>query len=363
MLFEADQENESVIPLESLSWRPKELDLENYIIPEENSDEVLLEKSIFSDEDFLFIGNQVTAPGNRGRDCRADILALDSTGRLVIIELKRDEGYLGVEMQALQYLAAFSTLKGQNFLDYFSQKYPLIQENVEQFMEESFQIEDINQQSRIILIAQHFDTALFSMGEWLSSKGTAFRCIQYFPFKIGEKYLLGFSIAFDRSPEPLYGVQFHHPFKRHKSAYFWHNIGDSTNEWWKTLVKKGQIRASFQNQPGDQGEKTLKRYIKGDKIIAYASNGPGAIGWGIVEDPSSYQLLKPSENNRSDNKLCHKLDITWKATAHRLTEGISYKTFDEKFNLHFPLRTSVRIKDEENAKKLIAKLNDKLLPK
>ncbi|MEA3351710.1 MAG: hypothetical protein U9Q82_13915 [Chloroflexota bacterium] len=358
MLFKVDQDNKSIKTVEGASWAPEELDLEKYILPAENSDDVLLNKAIFSDEEFLVIGNQITVPGGK----RADILALDSTGSLVIIELKRKEGHIGVDMQALQYLAACSTLKGQTLIDYFCKKYPLLQENIEQFREDSFQIEDINQQSRIILVAQHFDTALFSMGEWLSSKGTAFRCIQYFPFAIGDKHLLGFSIAFDRSPDPLYGIQFHHPFKHTTTGYFWHNIGKPpTDKWWKTLVKRGEIPTGFQNQPGDQGEKTLKRYIKGDTIIAYASDGPGAIGWGIIDDPNSYQLLKPSENDRLDNRLCHRLSITWEATASTLSDGVSYQTFNDKFDLYFPRRTSVRIKDKdkENAKKLTQELSQR----
>ncbi|MEA2007730.1 MAG: hypothetical protein U9O54_01300, partial [Chloroflexota bacterium] len=126
MLFEVDNKNKSIKPVERSSWVPKELELEKYILPAENSDEVLLNKDIFSDEEFLVIGRQVTVPG----DGRADILALDSTGRLVIIELKRDEGRLGIDMQALQYLAACSMLKGHDFINYFEKTHPGLLEDI-----------------------------------------------------------------------------------------------------------------------------------------------------------------------------------------------------------------------------------------
>ena len=61
-------------------------------------------------------------------------------------------------------------------------------------------------------------------------------------------------------------------------------------DWWRTLKERGEICASFDNQSGDRGEKILKSYVAGDRVIAYASRH-GAIGWGIIEQPASYRLL------------------------------------------------------------------------
>ena len=100
-------------------------------------------------------------------------------GNSVIIELKRKNSPLGVETQALQYLADFSKFKGQAFIKRFLADNPGLEENIYGFLGDEVKTEDINKNSRIILLARSFDPTLFSMGEWLSSRGIAFRCIEY----------------------------------------------------------------------------------------------------------------------------------------------------------------------------------------
>ena len=65
------------------------------------------------------------------------------------------------------------------------------------------------------------------------------------------------------------------------------------------MKSTGQITASFSCQPGDEGERLLKRYVKGDTIIAYAK-WHGAVGWGTIENPKSYRLI---EKGSADDKL------------------------------------------------------------
>ena len=116
MLFRIDSNQDRMAPVEQ-NWRPRELDLESYLLPTDESDEPILESSVFG-EPLLVIQRQVRT--RQGK--RADILALDRRGRLVIVELKRDRGQLGVETQALQYLAAFSAYRGKQFIEHFSRQ-------------------------------------------------------------------------------------------------------------------------------------------------------------------------------------------------------------------------------------------------
>ena len=85
----------------------RELELERYLLPGD-TDEPLLAQSGFS-EPLLLVSNQVRTRQSK----RADILALDQAGCSVVIELKRHRGSMGVDTQALQYLAAFSTFKAK----------------------------------------------------------------------------------------------------------------------------------------------------------------------------------------------------------------------------------------------------------
>ena len=139
---------------------------------------------------------------------------------------------------------------------------------------------------------------------------------------------------------------------------FWHNIARANDDWWQFLVQQQQIPACFKNEPGDQGEKILTSYISGDKIIAYAK-GYGAVGWGVVENPNSYRLIVKGDSGDKLNGNClHRLNIKWKATAQKLSDGIRPDVIREKFDIYHPLSTSVTI-DNRKGEKLINYISEK----
>ncbi len=345
MIYEID---EGVLkPVYQSKWTPKELELEKYLTYSESEVEIISHP--YFGEPLIKLGTQVRLAGKK----RADIIALDKKGNSVIIELKQGTGKLGVDTQALQYLADMSRYRGRNFL----KKFPNITEDtVSGFCGSDAVIEELNTQTRIILLAQDFDPALYSMGEWLSSKGVAFRCIRYTPFEKSGTRMLSFSVAFDRSPGSLFDLSFSSKFR--EPAIFWHNIARANHEWWDFLRKEGQIPACFDNMPGDQGEKVLSKYIEGDRIIAFAK-GYGAVGWGIVENPN-YRLLKLGDKSDKLSGDCrHRIDIKWKAAASVLQDGLSVDVIREKFNIYHPISTSVSI-PRQNGEQLIQALSSHL---
>ncbi len=346
MLFEI--KNQKLRRVNS-DWNPYELEIEKYIIETDQEGNEFLSRYVFG-EDLLLISNQVKT----GLKKRVDILALDRFGNGVIVELKRDRA-LGAETQVLQYLAELSKFKGTNFIKHFS-NIPNLEEKIRGFLDNSMNVDDINKNMRIILIARRFDNALLAMGEWLSNRNIPFKCISYSPVELENRRFISFSVVFDRAPETIsiYPLTFN--FIARDPGIFWHNIAYEDNDWWKFLVRRGQIPACFENSPGDEGERILKSYIKGDKIVAYAS-GYGAIGWGLIEDPNSYRLLKPGDkDDKLDGECLHRLNIKWMATANTLDEGISARDVREKFGIFHPLRTSVAI-DRTKGEKLIEALN------
>lgn len=347
MLFEIDKNTLSRI---HSVWAPKELELEQYLITSTNTEAPILEPSVFG-ESLLLISNQVKTRSKK----RADILALDRGGNSVIVELKRNEGSLGVETQALQYLSDFANYKGRNFIKRFSKDSPNLEENILSFMGGDAKIDDINKNSRIILIARSFDPTIYSMGEWLSDKGISFRCIEYLPVQLQElkdRRFLSFSIAFDRSCESIFPISLKSTVR--EPGIFWHNIARANDSWWHFLVQEGQIPACFDDEPGDQGERILTSYINGDRIVAYAK-GYGAVGWGVVENTNSYKLIKNGESGDKLNGSClHRLSVTWKATAPKLSEGVKPDIIREQFEIYHPLSTSVAINIKRGEKLLDA---------
>jgi hypothetical protein len=359
MIFQVKDGNLTRLQAQS-KWALGELELEKYLIakspedPEDSKIELLNEQFFGETQPLLLLGHQVrTRPGKR-----SDIYALDQAGNVVIIELKRDTGKLGVETQALQYLADVSAFKGKALISRFSDK----EEQIKSFLGGSVSIDELNHQSRIILVARAFDRSVYAIGEWLASVGVPFRCIQYTPTEIAGSRLVTFSVAFDRSREPLYPLTFGSLSRT--PQVFWHNIGkkgfkNKENEWWQHLLRNHQISASFDNEPGDSGEAILRDYIHGDRIIAYAS-GHGAVGWGIVENPA-YKLIKKDEDpfSRSSGKHLHRLSgIAWKDRAEKLEDSISSAFIKKKFDIYHPVQTKSRIEDAK-ADRLIEYLHEK----
>jgi phage-related protein len=315
----------------------------------------------------LLIDNQTITKDKK----RADILALDKLGNLVVIELKKDKAKVGVEMQALQYLADFSSEKGQKFIDKFKKlekdkkgfKEPAIEDAVKGFID--VDIQEINKKQRIILIAQKFDNSLLSMGEWLSRQGVAFRCLEYNQLVINNKKFLSFSVYFDRSSEEIFKLRFDGKDSSvlSRSLYetpqiYWHNIGLADSEWWEIGVNNKFIATSFDNAPGDRGETILKSYIKGDKVIAYAK-GFGVVGWGVVKNPDSYKLVELSgKEDYAKGELRHRLDIEWE-TSLKLEDGIKADELKKDFQIYPPVQTSSMIKSKVNAERLIEEINSK----
>jgi hypothetical protein len=347
MLFKINPISRSLEQFRS-DWAPGELELESYLISQAEANVKVMSESVFG-EPLLFVRNQVSTSAKK----RADILALDRAGNGVIIELTR-EGRLGVETQALQYLADFSKYRGKNFFRKFSGSSGVSEETVLGFVGDKANIDEINNRSRVILVARSFDETIFSLGEWLSSKGVPVRCISYFPAKIGDARFLSFSIAFDRSPEALFPLTFSSGLR--EPGIYWHNIAQAKQSWWDFLVSQGQIPACFDNSPGDQGEKILTRYVPGDRVVAYAK-GHGAIGWGVIEDPNSYRLIPLGDKGDFLHGDCrHRLDVKWKATARKLSKGLPANEILRDFKIYHPISTSVSMSTSEG-EKLLARLS------
>jgi len=158
-------------------------------------------------------------------------------------------------------------------------------------------------------------------------------------------------------PDTIFPLSFESSIRQ--PGYYWHNIGKSNNQWWRFLVSHGQIATSFDNQPGDQGEKILKGYIKGDTVIAYARRY-GAIGFGIIKDPVSYKLIKPASNgDHLGGELLHRLNIEWKYTVKDLNNAVSPAILLKKYGIYHPRATSAKI-NANKAKLLTSKMQNML---
>jgi hypothetical protein len=161
------------------------------------------------EETLLVVGQQV-----RNREAgRADLVALDADGNIVLIELKRDRDDLvarkeAFEFQAIRYAANYALIKSPQDL---VQKLfaPYIEKNrsepefleelkgltsselaarrVDAFLRDNKANASFNQKQRIVLIASSFDPQTQSACAWLAKSGIDIRCIAISPVEYGQQ--------------------------------------------------------------------------------------------------------------------------------------------------------------------------------
>lgn len=168
---------------------------------------------IFSGEDeksLIIVGQQVIN-SQRGR---CDLVALDSDGNLVLIEIKRDlvdivQRKEDFEFQAIRYAANFATIKNVNEL--IQNIYaPYIEKHIDEYSDISnlspkeyarrkidsfFELNNIsyssfNLKQRIVLIAGDYDVNTLSSVAWLNSNNVDISCYRLIPIKYQEQIFI-----------------------------------------------------------------------------------------------------------------------------------------------------------------------------
>lgn len=123
---------------------------------------------------------------------RLDVLALDRSGKLVVVELKRTATRTTAELQALRYAAYCSTLTLQDIVEMRSAfstgrnvqlTHEQAREEIRAFVE-SPDFEELNDKPRIIIAADDFGPELTSAVLWLRSFEVDIRCVRLTPYSV-----------------------------------------------------------------------------------------------------------------------------------------------------------------------------------
>jgi hypothetical protein len=151
----------------------------------------LLEKHI---ENWLAAHPEILFPGELilviaqsiSGDSMADILALDSSGRLIVVEIKRDWSSRETVGQLLDYAARLNDC-GYAFLEGLARKYgrddtlDLFKTFQDTFPESPVARDDLGSSQRILVVAPDADESLHSIVDWLAKHRVP---IQFVPFSI-----------------------------------------------------------------------------------------------------------------------------------------------------------------------------------
>lgn len=157
---------------------------------------------------------------------RIDLLALDSTGRLVVIELKRGETGEHMDLQAIRYAAMVANITYDQVVDTFQAYLEKRATDVREVGEDAAEslirdhlasievdIQSVHSEiPRIILVSENFSKELTTCvmwlnDSWLSSEKLDIKCVRLQPHRNGEETLLEASLVVPLPEASEYQIQ------------------------------------------------------------------------------------------------------------------------------------------------------------
>ena len=302
---------------------------------------------LFPREHILVIGQSISGQG------MADILALDASGRLILVELKRDWSDRATVAQLLEYAARFADVTYES-LNEEAQRYTgwnnrgeLIDE-FRQFADNlEFEPNHLGQSQRIFIVAPDFDETLKSIVKWLSSYGVP---ISLLPFRLWadeEDQLRLIEIESEevemKSPQSPEGPD---------DEWAGHWIFN-TNE----THSPGAYQRMFERNVAaiygyDNGGANLEGSAEGNLVLAYV-NRQGLTALGEVVDPHVVPgtgiFLKEDGGQEPGEYHLH---VDWEVQLGS-DQAISASTASRDFDYNLPVRTVFgRLKRGRSARRL-----------
>jgi len=181
-------------------------------------------------EELLIVGDQYAAWDKTKH--RLDLLAIDRHGKVVVVEIKRDEKASGHDLQALRYAAYVSNLKLANLCETlvkFRTKYyreSLSEDQAERTIREFINDDerspeeiDDDPMPRIILVATGFQVGVTATALWLRTvTDLDISCVQITPYQIDRKTILSSTILIPLPDEEEFKVSANKPTTSSKAA-------------------------------------------------------------------------------------------------------------------------------------------------
>ncbi len=134
--------------------------------------------------------------GFGGTNDRLDLLALDLSGNLVVIENKLDDSGKDVVWQTIKYASYCSTLTKNQIIDIY-QKYLGEKQSALEEMQSFFETESIDDivlnsrnKQRLMMVAAKFRKEVTSTALWLLGFGIDVQCIKITPYSLDEQLFL-----------------------------------------------------------------------------------------------------------------------------------------------------------------------------
>lgn len=137
-------------------------------------------------EDLLIVGKEFS--GFDRTDERLDLLALDPDGKVVVIELKRDDTGADVHWQAIKYASYFQHTKADAIIRMLADHQSVGEQEAANRILQHLQADDLsalNHAQRIIIASHRFDPEVTSAVLWLNENfpgQSLITCVQLIPY-------------------------------------------------------------------------------------------------------------------------------------------------------------------------------------
>jgi len=130
---------------------------------------------------------------------RLDVLALDRSGNLVVVELKRDSAAGYADLQAIRYAAMVSSMTVEVLIPYYiAYRIKYYSETLsdgdarDQIIEfvESDSFSELSNKPRIILCSEGFSQEITATVLWMRGFDIDISCVKITPYKVGEQIVI-----------------------------------------------------------------------------------------------------------------------------------------------------------------------------
>ena len=192
-MYLIDKESNKLVKVEKKTFKSLGLDERH------NLQEWIAKEPSSLGEDLLII--QKEFDGFADTRERLDLLAIDKSGNLVIIENKLDDSGRDVTWQAIKYASYCSSLSKSDVIEIY-QKYlndQCLKESAEDNLSDFFDSRDlkdvdinVGNGQRIFFVAANFRKEVTSSVMWLLNSGLKMKCFKVTPYEYGGKILIDF---------------------------------------------------------------------------------------------------------------------------------------------------------------------------
>ena len=192
--------------------------------------------------DLLIIGEEFSEWDESRR--RIDLLAIDASANLVVIELKRTEDGGHMELQAVRYAAMVSTMTFDRAVSVYSAYIARrgldldAEASLIDFLGWDEPDEDkFAPEVRIILVSADFSRELTTSVMWLAERDIDIRCVRVKPYQRGEQILLDVQQIIPLPEAEEYQVRVKEKASQERAAR--HNDGDRAKrhlKFWSLLL-------------------------------------------------------------------------------------------------------------------------------